>query len=91
MARIISGDTYTQMVKNVQNCERENEFKSFLKALIDEIPIARTAGKMAKDDKRFYVEDLIECLERTIENGTENFWIMDTALRDYFLDAIMKG
>ena len=89
--RILTSDTYTQMVIDVQNCNDDQEFKAFLHALIDQIPMPTSAGLMLDDDKRFFIEDLKQCLDRTMESDAKNFWTMDTALRDYFLDAIMKG
>ena len=89
--RILSGDTYTQMVLDVQNCNDDQEFKEFLHALIDQIPMTTTAGLMLDDDKKGFIDDLKECLDRTMESDEKNFWHMDTALRDYFLDALMKG
>lgn len=89
--RILTSDTYTQMVIDVQNCNDDQEFKAFLHALIDQIPMPTSAGLMLDDDKRFFIEDLKQCLDRTMESDAKNFWTMDTALRDYFLDAVMKG
>ena len=89
--RMIAGDTYTRMVNDVQNCNDDMDFKDFLKALIDEIPMTTTAGLMLDDDKAGFIDDLKQCLDITMEKDATNFWSMDTALRDYFLHAVMKG
>lgn len=91
MSRLISGDTYTQMVIDSQNCNDGETFKAFLHALIDSIPVPTTAGLMLDDDKRFFIEDIKQCLDVTMDSDAKNFWQIDTALRDYYLDAIMKG
>ena len=83
MQRIISGETFSYMIKDVQNCQSEYEFKEFLKDLIDEIPLDMK-------EKELFIDDLKRCLDRTVEDNDKNFWEMDTALRDYFLNAILK-
>ena len=89
--RLLTGDTYSQMVIDVQNCNNDADFKEFLKTLIDSIPMPTSAGLMLDNDKKYFIDDLKQCLDITMETDAKNFWKMDTALRDYFLDAIMSG
>lgn len=90
MSRLITGDTYTKMVEDVQHCTDIRAFKGFLHALIDELYLG-VGNEFSQENKEGFIDDLKTCLDITMDWETTNFWSNDTVLRDHFLDAIMKG
>lgn len=71
-----------QVVKTLQSKISAKAYKSFVKALVNELYLGNDIN-----NRENFLDDLMDCLKVTTSDDVQDYWKLDTVVRDHFMTA----